>query len=199
MEVDMLRNLRLIRVAAAVLAVAAAMAGCAGEEPETAVGQKTKPLPDQVISEFSLTETTTGRKDWHMRADKAYVYEKRNILETEVVKVTFFDEAESVKSVLEADYALVNRSTDDMEARGNVVVTGSDGVMLMTEALSWNSETRQIASDDSVTVYRNDDILSGWGFRGDPDLGSFRILKDMKATIRAGDESKKGILSGTGT
>lgn len=199
MEVDMLGDLRMIRTALAVLAAVVVLSGCAGDEPESAAAKRTKPLPDQVISEFSLTETSTGHKDWHMIADKAYVYDKRNILETEVVKVTFFDENEAVRSVLEADYARLNRTTDDMEASGNVVVTGSDGVVLMTETLTWQSETRQIASDDSVTVYRNDDILTGWGFRGDPDLGSFRILRDMKATIRPGDESKKGILDGTGT
>jgi LPS export ABC transporter protein LptC len=194
----MLGNLRLIGTLTSLLA-AALLAGCAGEEPDKVAGGDRKPLPDQVISEFGLTETSMGRKDWHMEAEKAYIYEKRNILETEIVEVVFFDEVGSVKSVLKADYARLNRTTDDMEARGNVVVTGSDGVMLQTETLNWQSDTRKIASDDSVTVYRNDDILSGWGFRGDPDLGSFRILRDMKATIRTGGESKEGILGGRDT
>jgi len=200
----MFGNLRMRRTAAAALAMAAlvlaaALMGCAEDDPEQVADQKSKPLPDQVISEFGLTETSMGRKDWHMEAEKAYVFERRNILETDVVEVTFFDEDGSVRSVLKADYARLNRGTDDMEARGNVVVTGADGVKLETEALNWQSETRQIASDDSVTVYRNDDILSGWGFRGDPDLGSFRILKDMKATIRARDEGKEGIIGGRDT
>jgi len=195
----MLGNLHMRRTALAALVLAAALIGCAEDDPGQVAGQKSKPLPDQVISGFGLTETSMGRKDWHMEAEKAYVFEKRNVLETDVVEVTFFDEDGSVRSVLKADYARINRSTDDMEARGNVVVTGADGVKLETEALNWQSETRQIASDDSVTVYRNDDILSGWGFRGDPDLGSFRILKDMKATIRARDESKEGMIGGRDT
>ncbi len=195
----MLGNLRLRRTALAVLVLAAAVLGCAGDEPDQVAGERTKPLPDQVISEFGLTETSMGLKDWHMEADKAYVYVKRNILETEVVEVTFYDKDGSVRSVLKADYAKLNRNTDDMEARGSVVVTGSDGVKLETETLTWRSGTRQIASDESVTVYRNEDILTGWGFRGDPDLGSFRILKDMKATIKARDESKEGMIGGRDT
>ena len=198
-EICMLGNLCLRPALLAVFLLAAVIAGCDGEDPGQVANQRTKPLPDQVISEFDLTETSMGRKDWHMEADRAYVYERRNILETEVVEVTFFDEDGSVRSVLKADYARIDRSTDDMEAQGNVVVTGSDGVKLETETLNWQSETRQISSDDSVTVYRNDDILSGWGFRGDPDLGSFRILKDMKATIRARDESKEGMIGGRDT
>jgi LPS export ABC transporter protein LptC len=184
---------------AAALLVTAALSGCDGDDPGQTAGRQSKPLPDQVISQFGLTETSQGRKDWHMEAEKAYVFEKRDILETDVVEVTFFDEDGSIRSVLRADYARLNRTTDDMEARGNVVVTGSDGVRLETEALNWQSETRQIASDDSVTVYRNEDILSGWGFRGDPDLGSFRILRDMKATIKARDSSEEGIAGGRDT
>ncbi len=198
MEIGALGNLCLSRVVLAMVA-AAVLSGCASDEGGGALGSRDKPLPDQIISEFSLTETSMGRKDWHMGADKAYIFEKRNILETEVLKVTFFDEDGGVRSVLKADYGKLNRNTDDMEARGNVVVTGSDGVRLETETLIWQSTTRQIVSDDSVTVYRNGDILTGWGFRGDPDLGSFRILKDMKATIKTRDKIKNGGSGGTDT
>lgn len=162
-----------------------ALAGCAGDEAERTPAERDRPLPDQVITGFSLTETTMGEKDWHMEADKAYIYEKRNILEAEAVEVTFFDKAGEVRSVLKADYGKLNRGSDDMEAIGNVVVTSADGVILETETLRWESELRKIISEDSVRIVREQDVLTGWGFRGDPDLGSFRILRNMKATIKA--------------
>jgi LPS export ABC transporter protein LptC len=126
-----------------------------------------------------------------MKAQQAYLYDERNILEAKVVEVTFFDESGSIRSVLNAAYGKLNRNTDDMEARGDVIVTGSDGVMLETESLMWQSSTRKIVSDDSVKVIRNRDVLTGWGFRGDPDLGSFSILRDMKATIRAEQDEER--------
>ena len=167
------------------LAVVASLAlvGCAHDEDQRTAAHD-RPLPDQVISGFSLTETTMGEKDWHMEADKAYIYEDRNILESEKVKVTFFGKAGEVRSVLRADYGRLNRSSDDMEARGNVVVTGSGGITLETQTLRWDSKARKIVSEDSVKIVREEDVLTGWGFRGDPDLGSFRILRDMKATIK---------------
>jgi hypothetical protein len=73
-----------------------------------------------------------------------------------------------------------------------VVVVGSDGVVLRTQSLTWAAETRQLASKDSVTVIRRGDVLTGWGFRGDPDLGKFEILRNMKATIRPADAGAGG-------
>ena len=192
MEIRIIKYLRMKHIVAALLAAIIGSGGCGDEESSRPLQDQSKPLPDQVISGFSLTETSMGRRDWHMEAEKAYIYEKRNILEAEVIEVTFFDEDGAVRSILRARYGKLNRNSDDMEARGNVVVRGSDGVVLETETLSWESNSRKITSDDSVTVFRNEDVLTGWGFRGDPDLGSFRILRDMKATIRA----KGGISEG---
>jgi LPS export ABC transporter protein LptC len=162
-----------------------AVVGCSGDDGAQQVSTRDRPLPDQVISGFSLTETAMGKKDWHMDAHKAYIFEKRNILEADSIKVTFYDQAGEVRSFLKADYGRLNRSSDDMVASGNVVVTSSDGVVLETKTLRWESEARKIVSEDSVRIVREQDVLTGWGFRGDPDLGSFRIMRNMKATIKA--------------
>jgi LPS export ABC transporter protein LptC len=170
-----------------IIVVGAVLCGCAGDDVEQTPAARDRPLPDQVITGFSLTETTLGEKDWHMDAVKAYIYEKRNILEADSIVVTFFDKAGEVRSVLKADYGKLNRGSDDMEAKGNVVVTSADGVVLETQTLRWESEVRKIMSEDSVRIVRDKDVLTGWGFRGDPDLGSFRILRNMKATIKTGE------------
>jgi len=184
MEIGSTGNLSL---ALAFTLLLAAVCGCGREEPAGKVVQRVKPLPDQVISDFRLTETASGKKEWKMAASKAYIYDSRGLLETEDMEVEFFDEEGRVKSTLVADRGVVNRGTDDMEARGNVVVTSSSGVTLETETLLWMSKTRKIMSDDSVRVVREGDVLTGVGFRGDPDLGSFEILKDMRATIHTKD------------
>jgi LPS export ABC transporter protein LptC len=188
MEVRTLRNVLVKAVTGFVLASLAGGAACSREDSGNLAQSRTEPLPDQVISDFNITETSMGKKDWSMKAEKAYLYDKRNVLEASVVEVTFFSDEGGVRSVLDADYGKLNRNSGDMEAKGNVVVTGSDGVVLETPSLKWESETRQIVSDDSVKVIRNGDVLTGWGFRGDPDLGSFRILRDMRATITAREE-----------
>jgi LPS export ABC transporter protein LptC len=192
MEIGEVRSLSIALAALSLLAGVCCLPSCTREQAEQSVKTQDRPLPDQIIGDFEITETSTGRKDWTMKANEAYLYEKRNILEARSVEVTFFDDAGSVRSVLNADYGKLNRNTDDMEARGHVVVTGSDGVVLETQSLVWQSTTRKIISDDSVKVIRNEDVLTGWGFRGDPDLGSFSILKDMRATIKARQAQVEG-------
>ena len=170
----------------------AGMAACGKEDAAAPAKTDGKPLPDQVISDFTIKVTARGRAAWKMDAVKAAVFEKRNVLEADSVKVTFFDDAGGVRSVLTAAKGTLNRNTDDMEARGDVVVTGSDGIVLRTQSLRWTSQIHQIATEDSVTVIRHEDVLTGWGFRGDADLGKFEILKQMRATIRPARTGAEG-------
>lgn len=178
MEIGSTRIIPLALLGAAVLAF-----GCHRDEPGARSVRQNKPLPDQVITDFHLTETASGKKEWNMSARKAYIYDSRGLIETDSMEVGFYDEEGRIKSTLVADRGIINRGTDDMEARGNVIVTSNSGVTLETEKLNWISKSRQIVSDDSVRVVREGDILTGVGFRGEPDLGSFEIMKDMKATI----------------
>jgi LPS export ABC transporter protein LptC len=195
MEISRFRDVFLRNLAGLIVCCGACVAGCGGNDTGPRSEQPKRPLPDQVISDFSITETAKGRKEWKMEAEQAFVYEERNVLEADTVHVTFFDDAGNTRSVLTALHGKLNRNTDDMEAHGNVVVTGSDGVVLRTQSLTWTAKTHQITSQDSVTVVRHGDILTGWGFRGDADLGKFEILRQMRATIRPADAGEEG--SGT--
>ena len=187
MEIHISRSLFIGPAAPALLAVLLSFAGCAKEE-STTVQTVERRMPDQVITGFSLDETAgKGRKEWTFEAHKAFVYEKRNVLEAVLVKVTFFDEAGGVRSVITAREGRIDSNSRDMDARGDVVVTGADGIVLRTESLTWQNKARRIVSEDSVTVIRKSDVLTGWGFRGDPDLGKFEILKGMRATIRTAE------------
>jgi hypothetical protein len=65
-------------------------------------------------------------------------------------------------------------------------------VVLKTESLTWQNKSRLMVTEDSVTVIRRNDILTGRGFRGEPDLGKFEILEGMRATIRADEPAGGG-------
>ena len=193
MEIGGIRSVFLRPVFAALVSCLIGVAACSKDEPADLAQSTGEQLPDQVISNFSITETTRTKKEWSLEAQKAYIYEKRNVLEAQLIKITFFDEGGGVRSVLTARRGSLDRNSNDMQAREDVAVTGADGVVLRTESLSWQNQKREIVSDDSVTVIRHGDTLTGWGFRGDADLTEFEILKNMRATIKSDRmEGEKG-------
>ncbi len=196
MEIGAGRNLQL-SLSIVGIALCLLVNDCSREQEQGGISGRSRLMPDQIITNFEITETALGRKDWTMRADSAYLYDRRNLLEAKSVEVTFYDENGQVRSILKADYGKLNRKSDDMEARGHVVVTSAEGIKLETSKLTWLNSERQIVSDDSVKITRKDDILTGWGFRGDPDLGTFTILRQMKATIKPDKGSEKDESAGT--
>ena len=100
MEILTFRNVLLRMIVILALAALVGAGTCTQEETEGTVQGRDKPLPDQVISDFAITETSMGKKDWTMKAEEAYLYEKRNILEASEVEVVFYDDSGGMRSVL---------------------------------------------------------------------------------------------------
>lgn len=184
MEIGFSRSLQ-VKVLVFFVPILQMLMGCGQKESIDQYKVRTEPMPDQILTDFEITETATGKKEWMMKADTAYVFEDRNLIETRRMVITFFDENGDVKSILHARRGRLNRKTDDMQAIGDVVVNSQDGTVLETQTLSWESGKRQIVTEDSVKIVRGNDELTGWGFSGDPDLGTFSIKSRMKAAIRS--------------
>jgi LPS export ABC transporter protein LptC len=86
--------------------------------------------------------------------------------------------------VLTADKGEYNQVTHDLTALGNVVITTSEGYTLETESLVYLRELGEIHSEDFVTVTRGDDVLTGYGFTGYPELKNVDIKRDVRAYLR---------------
>ena len=107
MEIGAFRYVFVKPVIGLILAGLVVTCACSREEPGDIVEERHEPLPDQVISDFKITETSLGKKDWTMGAEKAYLYEKRNLLEARVVEVTFF----SIEGVVRSSTPITAGST----------------------------------------------------------------------------------------
>ena len=59
-----------------------------------------------------------------------------------------------------------------------------EGNRLETEELHWDRKQDRVYSDVFVRLTRAKDVLTGVGFRSDPNLRSYEILKDVRATVR---------------
>jgi len=163
-------------------ALAAALSCGQGDRPQRSLG--TTEMADQEFTDFTTMESDSGQVKWILEAPVARVYNIRNLLVTDNPRITFFDENGEISSVLTADKGEYNQETHDLTALGNVVVTTKEGYTLETESLIMIRELGEIHSEDFVKVTRGNDVLTGYGFQGYPELKNVDIKRDVRAYLR---------------
>ena len=149
-------------------------------------------IPDQEFTDFATYESDSGVVQWVLEAPTARIYNARKLLVTVQPRITFFDEYGETTSVLTADKGEYQQVSHDLTALGNVVVTSRQGYMLETESLVWVNEMEEIHTEDFVRFIKGNDILTGYGFRSDPELQDVTIHRDVKALLR----DDKGVVEG---
>lgn len=169
--------------AAAAICLAVPALGCQGQPASTSSGGEDR-IPDQEARDFTLTESSEGKKTWTLWASYAAMYHDRNVVDAREVRIEFFDAEQRRFSTLVADRGLVFQRTNDLEARGNVRVTTESGVTMETDSLRWLNATGKIVSDAYVRVTRQGDVVTGYGFESDPNLDHFNITRQVRAEVR---------------
>jgi LPS export ABC transporter protein LptC len=141
-------------------------------------------IPDQEFTDFTTYESDSGVVQWILEAPIARIYHERKLLVTMQPRITFFNEYGETTSVLTADKGEYQQVSHDLTALGNVVVTSRQGYMLETESLVWVNEMEEIHTEDFVRFIKENDILTGYGFRSDPELQNVTIHRDVEAFLR---------------
>jgi LPS export ABC transporter protein LptC len=165
------------------LAIALLFGGC-GQQRSIGPSMPPSELPDQEVEDFALTETDGGKLQWKLYARVAQMYEARNRIVVNGVRVDFFDEHGQRASQLTAREGEINQMTHDMLATGNVVLQTNEGTRMSTEEMRFVNRTQKIMSDRLVRVERTGDVLTGVGFESDPDLSHFEFKRRVSATVR---------------
>ena len=178
-----------------VLAVAAALPlaalGCHGKPASTTNGGELR-IPDQEARDFTLTESSEGKKSWTLWASYAAMYDDQNLVDAQRVRIEFFDTEGNRFSTLLADRGSVYQRTNDLDARGNVRVTTETGVTMETDSLRWLNSSGKIVSDAFVRVTRKNDVVTGYGFESDPNLDHFHLTREVRAEVRGGEPGQGG-------
>jgi LPS export ABC transporter protein LptC len=170
------------RLGGAGLALAAAIGlGC---EPSPSGGLSTPQLPDQEVRSFTLVQSVEGRRHWRLTAASAATYRERGLIVARDLALDFYDDEGRVYSHLVAREGEISTGTNDMTARGDVVVTTESGTRIETQTLSYQDAAKRISSEDLVTVTRGTDVLSGVGFTSDPSLEHFEFRRRVRAQVR---------------
>lgn len=163
------------------LVVAFIVGGCGEERPVDFVPADDE--PDQTIASFTLRQTENGELTWELVAELALIWDKENLTIANEPVVDFFEQGEH-QATLTAHEGTVNMLSNDMQARGGVVVVAADGAELRTEVLNWDSRRERLFTEQPVTLIKAGTEITGQGFESDPDLTDWQI-REPSGTVAA--------------
>ena len=93
------------------------------------------------------------------------------------VKVRFFSREGKQTSVLTSEEGTVDETSNNLEARKNVVVVSSDSSRMTTEQLFWDNQRQLIYTPLYVQIKTVKEKMQGHGFESDQSLKNYRVFR----------------------
>jgi LPS export ABC transporter protein LptC len=168
------------RVLCAFLIAAALLsAGCEEKiKPSTTSSVDSRTLPQQESWNSTIVVSDSGRITAIIVAGYIRVIESSGLTQmSQGVRVRFFNPAGEQTSVLTSDEGSVDETTNNLEARKNVLVVSTDASRMTTERLFWDDQRQLIHTPEYVQITTVKDKLQGHGFESDQGLKHYRIFR----------------------
>jgi LPS export ABC transporter protein LptC len=157
-------------------------------------------LPSQIVDNFQMQESKSGKELYFLQGRRAFYYDKRSEIVVLDPHITFYSSQREVTSVAVCDSGIISNKTGDLVAYGNVVVTTADSTVLHTDSLVWFNRRAKIETDAEVTISSKQGTVKGKGFISDADLDRIEIKEEIEGTTpfsideegEEGEESEEG-------
>ncbi len=126
---------------------------------------------DQVAFGLQHSLVEGGIKKAALRADTAFVYDNQSKFDMHGgVQLIMFDSLGAPVATLTSKKATYSTARKSMEARGDVVVTTTDGKRLDTQHLIYDQLTNKIRSDSAFVIVEPTRRMEGASFISDPKM-----------------------------
>jgi LPS export ABC transporter protein LptC len=169
----------------AVMAIAAvAAAGCSrqGSTPPVKPGASLADSAEQVMLNVRSLLTDRGVQRGEMFADSAYIFDDNTRFELRKVRATFNTSTGVKDGTMTGDRGRYNLRQQLLEGFGHVVITTNDGKRLTSPHVRYSQASNEVSSDSAFTMVEAGRTVSGIGFRSDPQLTRFQILKGARGS-----------------
>lgn len=153
-----------------------------GAEPVTTEDANLEALMTEYSEDLSIVMSESGRKSYHFETPLMEGYGMARDPYREFrkgIKITSFDKDSvgAVAAVLVANYAINYENRHLWEAKGDVVVTKSDGKKLFTSQLFWNQATKRIYSNVDSKIVIGEEVHNCEGFETDESMTDWTYRK----------------------
>jgi LPS export ABC transporter protein LptC len=115
---------------------------------------------DLQIKQVDLEEEAEGVR-WRLKADQALLYEQAGITQLRKLSASIYQRDRAWSIV--GDEGELDRKSNNVEVRSNVVVTSDDGLRLETSVLRWDAAGKRLWTDAPVRLSRHGSVVSGSG------------------------------------
>jgi LPS export ABC transporter protein LptC len=175
-----------IRSVLSLFCAAAVLSGCQGDAT-TPPGEDIPDLgADRIMYGVEFFSSTGGVKRARTHADTALAFNDPDSasLHMRGVRVELFDESGARTGLVTSRSGVVNTRTNEMVARGNVVlVTSKEGIRIETEELHYNPNTHRVWSNvPSVRTNRDGTKTRTQTFEADDKFRNIRATGATGAT-----------------
>ena len=177
-----MRNLaRVILVVVAVFVVA--VAAVLVVKSRTARVESLEPSPtgaDLQIKHVDLEEEAKGVR-WRLKAEQALLFDQAGL--TQLRRLVANIQQRGRAWTIIGDEGDLDRKTNNVEVRHNVVVTSDDGLTLETSVLRWVAADKRLWTDAAVTLTRHGSVVKGTGLDVRMADEATTILGPVRATF----------------
>lgn len=152
--------------------------------PRPGVQEAPQSKADYRIKEVHLQEQTRDGSRWQLDAEIAENFQDQG--RTTMKKVAIRVQRPERSWTVTGDEGDLVDASKDVELRGNVVLTSSDGLRLETARLRWTAAEQRAWTNDPVVVYRSGAIVRGTGFESRLEQETSAVQGRVRATFTKG-------------
>jgi LPS export ABC transporter protein LptC len=145
--------------------------------------EPTGPSPsnaDLQIKQVDLEEEAEGVR-WRLKAEQALMYDEAGVTKLRRVRANVIQRDRAWTIV--GDEGEVDRRTNNVEVRRNVVVTSDDGLRLETTVLRWEARTKRLWTDAPVALSKNGSVVLGSALSVSMDDEATTVSGPVRATF----------------
>jgi len=147
------------------------------------VGTVTVTKTGVTIDKVHYTEVKDGAVEWTLDADSANYIQEAGVTIFTNPKVLFYGQDGSVYTMTGSEGSYM-KDSGNIEVSGHVLVVTGDGYTLATESLRYDTGTKEITTEELVTIDTKEMRIKGVGLLISIDRESFSVLDDVRTELR---------------
>ncbi len=130
---------------------------------------------ESLISGIKIAESESNQYQWDLNSKKAKLNEKMGTMTFVKPNLKFYKDNKVVSTIM-AEKGELNLNTRDTVLTDNVIVNSKvEDSVLKTEKLLFSAAKKKIWTEEKVSVYRQNTIVTGRGLTANPDLSEIEI------------------------